>query len=389
MIFYSDFTKNKALDSSAMPLRAYGSLGDGFLQQRVLNELLQWCLPEDARDFNLDSLDGDGSSVNDILALCSNLPFLSERRVVVVTRAERIENMHRSSGKTASKSKAGSPSKRLADGIKNLPPTTVLVLQRTPETPEPGARAGTLRCVNAAVDKAIEDQKKGLIVDCTIVPKKAGLVTAVVRREAQEQGFLLEPSMANFLVERCGHNIEFVLNELEKCALRAGAGNPITRVIIEEMTRRRLQETIFNLTDALGKRQTANAIRLMREMLSSGEPVQVIFAMFIRHLRLLLQARTFLDAGVPLNASTLERLSPELAEQLPKNNLAQLLRGQSWIGEQYAGQARNFSVFELQNALRAALETELAMKGIEGGGGADSRKEPELLLELFVVRLAR
>lgn len=393
MIPYPAFNKKRALDISAAPRRVYGTLGDTFLQQRVLDALLEWCLPEEARDFNLDTLSGDGASVNDILALCSNLPFLSEQRVVVVTRAERIENMHRSgdsAGKTASsRSKAGSPSKRLADGIKNLAPTTVLILQRTPETPEPSARAGTPRCVNAAVDKAIEHQEKGLIVNCTVAPQNANLVTAVIRHEAEEQGYLIEPAVAGFLVERCGRDIAHVLSELEKCALRAGAGNPITPAIIEEMTRRQLQETIFDLTDALGKRQMTEAVRLMREMLSGGEPVQVIFAMFVRHLRQLLQARTFLDAGLPLDASTLGRLPPELAEQLPKSNLAQFLRSQGWIGKQYAAQARNFSVPELQAALQTALKTELALKGIEGGGGADSRKEPELLLELFLMQLAR
>lgn len=392
MILYPAFTKKKALDDSAAPRRVYGTLGDAFLQQRILDALLKWCLPDDARDFNLDVLDGDGTSVNDILALCANLPFLSEQRVIVVTRAERIENMHRSgdsSTPSASKSKAGSPSKRLSDGIKKLTPTTVLILQRTPETPEPGARAGTPRCVNAAVDKAIEHEEKGLIIDCTVLPKNTSLVTTIVQREAQTQGFLLEPSVASFLVERCGRDIALLLSELEKCALRAGAGHPITPAIVEEMTRRQLQETIFDLTDALGKRQTANALRLMREMLNGGEPVQIIFAMFVRHLRQLLQARTFLDAGLPLDASTLGRLPPELAEQLPKDNLAQFLRRQGWIGKQYAAQARNFSVPELQAALQTALKTELALKGIEGGGGADSRKEPELLLELFVMQLVQ
>src|SRR5690606_809179 len=95
MLPYSAFSKKKVLTAESTPRRAYGVLGDAFLQQRVHDALLGWCLDADARDFNLDTIDGEGAGINDVLALCGNLPFLSDRRVVVVARAERLENMHR------------------------------------------------------------------------------------------------------------------------------------------------------------------------------------------------------------------------------------------------------------------------------------------------------
>jgi DNA polymerase-3 subunit delta len=392
VIPYSAFSKKKVLDDGS-PRRAYGVLGDAFLQERVTNALLNWSLDADARDFNLDTIDGEGANISDVLSLCGNLPFLSDRRVVVVNRAERLENMHRAgegedapAGKSKTKSKAGSPAKRLADGLKNLPPTTVLILQRSPETPDPGARASTPRCINANVDKALEGDG-GLIIDCTVSAKDARTPMAVVQNEADARGIALENGVAPFLVERCGHDIALLLSELEKCALRAGEGNFVTRAIVEEMTRRKVTETIFDLTDALGDKKTAHAIGLLRELLESGEAAPQILAMLVRHLRQLLQARTFLDAGLPLDGSTLRRLPPALAAQLPKDNLAAFLQNQSWAGKRFTNQARNFSVPQLQAALQAALEADLAMKGIAGDGGADSKKEPELLLELFVAKL--
>jgi DNA polymerase-3 subunit delta len=394
VIPYSAISKKKVLGEGGAPRRAYGILGDAFLQNRVASTLLNWSLDADARDFNLDTLDGEGASVSDVFSLCGNLPFLSERRVVVVHRAERLENMHRAGeGEDAapqnakSKSKAGSPAKRLADGIKTLPPTTVLILQRSPETPDPGARASTPRCINANVDKALEGDGGGLIIDCTVSPKDARTPIAVVQNEAEARGIALEENVAQFLVERCGHDIALLLSELEKCALRAGEGNFVTRAVVEEMTRRKAQETIFDLTDALGDKKSAHALGLLRELLETGEAAPQILAMLVRHLRQLLQARSFLDAGLPLDGSTLRRLPPALAAQLPKDNLAAFLQNQNWAGKRFTSQARNFSVPQLQEALQAALEADLAMKGIEGDGGADSKKEPELLLELFVAKL--
>jgi DNA polymerase-3 subunit delta len=261
-----------------------------------------------------------------------------------------------------------------------------LILSRSPETPDPGARASTPRCINANVDKALESAG-GLIIDCTVSAKDARTPIAVVQNEAEARGIALENDVAPFLVERCGHDIALLLSELEKCALRAGEGNFVTRAIVEEMTRRKMQDTIFNLTDALGDKQTAHALGLMRELLESGEAAPQILAMLARHLRYLLQGRSFLDAGLPVDGSTLRRLPPALAAQLPKDNLAAFLQNRSWASKSYAAQARNFSVPQLQAALEAALEADLAMKGIEGDGGADSKKEPELLLELFVTKL--
>jgi hypothetical protein len=149
MLPYSAFTLKKAVPNGA-PLPVYGVLGDAYLQQLVVRTLLDAAMDADARDFNMDTVDGESATVGEVLSLCGNLPFLSERRAVVVNRAERLENIGRageSEDEKPTKGKAAkgtlSPAKRLSEGLKNLPPTTLLLLLRTPETPEPGARAST------------------------------------------------------------------------------------------------------------------------------------------------------------------------------------------------------------------------------------------------------
>ena len=399
MLSYSAFTRAKALtkiNNTSVPRRVYGTLGDAFLQKRVVDSLLEWTLPVEARDFNLDTLDGETATIMDVLSRAGNLPFLADYRVVLVQRAERLEGLHRSNeeareGKeksaaeksSAEKSKQ-SPTRRLTDGLSNLPPTTVLILSRTPEVPEPGARAGAPRCVHATVDKAIEGH--GLIIDCTVGSKGAALATAVLNQEAAHRGIPLDSDAVEHLVTRAGHDIAHLLNELEKCALRAGIGEPVTVGIIDEMTKRKPQETIFDLTVALGERRGPRALGLLRELIEGGEAPELILALLVRHLRQLLQACTFLNAGLPLDRSLQTRLPSTLAEQLPRDgreNLVVLLQSQPWLGRRLGQQARNFSISQLETALQSALATDLAMKGIEGDGGSS-----ELLLELLVTRLS-
>ena len=398
MLAYTDFKQSKALPNKA-PLRVYGVLGDGFLQKRVIDALLAWTLPDEARDFNLDVLDGEGSSLTEVLGHCANLPFLADVRVVLVQRAERLEGLSRAgddgeekadkstkgkASKAAPKG-AASPARRLGEGIENLPPTTVLILAHTPETPEPGTKAGTPRCINANVDKNIE--KVGLIVDCTVPLKNAGFVIRVLQNEAAQREIPLAPEAAEHFVKRAGVDIQHLLNELEKCALRAGLGEIVTPQIIDEMVKRTPQDTIFDLADALGAKQTARALGLLRELVNGGDAPERILATLVTHLRQLLQARAFLDARLPLDASLVHRLPPDLAAQLPKDgkdNLASVLQTQGWRGRRLAEQARNFTSEQVEAALQAALAADLAMKGIEGEGGTS-----ELLLELAVLNFGQ
>ena len=318
MLPYQSFSLEKIVPKSG-PHRVYGVLGDAYLQGRVVRSLLDYLLPESegARDFNFDALDGEGSSISDVLSRCGNLPFLSERRVVMVRRAEKLEGLARGGDDGDKKSKGPSATKKLSDGLAALPTTTVLILCRTPETPEPGARRETPRCINANVDKAIEDKKLGVIINCIVDLKAGALATAIVHNEAGERGIPLERGAAELLVQRVGHNIAALLNDLDKCALRAGAGNPVTRHIVQEMTRIAPHESIYDVMDAIGQKRAAHAVALMREILEGGEAPERFLATLTGHIRQLLQARAVLDARLPLDASLSTRIAPQMAPDRP------------------------------------------------------------------------
>ena len=384
---YSAFDAKRALKKGA-PLPVYGVWGDSYLCNRVVASLLEWSLDADARDFNLDTLDGESAKISDVLAATGNLPFLSERRVVLVRRAEKLEGLAREEGGAAKKKKSTdvSPAKRLGEGIEKLPPSTVLILARTPETPEPGDRPGE-RCLNAALDKIIDG--RGLLINCLIPPKNTGVAVAIVENEAAAKDIPLARGAAAHLVERCGTDIAALLSELEKCALRAGVGEAVTAPVIDEMTKRALSETVFDLTDAIGARAGARALGNLRELLGAGEPPELVMSLIVRHLRQLMQARALLDAGLSLDASAARRISPALMAQLPqgRDNLASALQTQGWMGGRLSAQARHFSGAQLSRALELAFEADLAAKGIEGNGGFESRDESKASLEILVAKL--
>lgn len=391
---FQAFNRKKATpNGGAFPV--YGIWGDAYLQDQIVDSILDWSLDADARDFNLDTLDGESARLADVFALGANLPFLSERRVVLVKRAEKIKDLGsgEDSGARKKKSAKGSSTKavsstnRFADGLATLAPTTILILARTPETPEPGERAGE-RCLGAAPDRAIDE--RGMLVNCVVPAKGSTLAVSILESEAAARQIPLAPQSASHMVERCGADIALLVSELEKCALRAGIGQNVTPAIIDEMTQSALHNSVFDLSDAIGARAGERALTIVREVFERGVAPELVLTLIVKHLRQLLQARTFIDAGLSLDASIARRISPDLMSQLPadgRDNLALALGSQSWLGGRLSSQARRFSVPQLSRALEMAFMADLEMKGIEGDGGFDSKHSSAASIEILVARL--
>ena len=388
---YAALDETKAAPKG-VPFRVYGIWGDAFLQDEALKFLLDVLIEADARDFNLDVLDGETAKIADVLAATANYPFLSDRRVVVVKRAEKLEGLARAEAADSKKKSAKSgpsPAQKLIEGLKNVPETTALILARTPETPEPGDKPGE-RCINANVDKAIEDEKRGLLVNCAVPAKNVEFVARILEFQARKREIPLARGAANHLVERCGNNVAFLIGELEKCALAAGIGAPVTLPIIDAMTRPQLGDTVWDLIDFIGTKQGGKAIAALRELYERGEAPEKILGALVPHLRKLLQARTFLDLGLPLDRSLGSRLPAHVGAQLPseyKENLALQFASNAWNAPKLAAQAKRFNVAQLSRALELALEADLAGKGIEGDGGFDSKDNSRAGLEILVAKL--
>ena len=104
------------------------------------------------------------------------------------------------------------------------------------------------------------------------------------------------------------------------------------------------EETIFELVDALGNRQTARAAELFQEKVHEGADPFYLFSMFIRQFRLLIQARYLLDRG--------ERAA----------GIAEQMKQRPFVADKLARQARNFTLPQLEQIYRRLLEIDVDAK---------------------------
>jgi len=118
--------------------------------------------------------------------------------------------------------------------------------------------------------------KAGAVVDCGRVSDTRA-ATAWVATLARERGNVLGPGVAEVLLERTGFDLSRIDDELEKLALAVGVGTSATADDVRRLVTGRRQFAIDELTERLARRDTGDAIRILRGLLQDGEaPLRVV-----------------------------------------------------------------------------------------------------------------
>jgi DNA polymerase-3 subunit delta len=125
---------------------------------------------------------------------------------------------------------------------------------------------------------------------------KTPQLAAWVKEEIKTRGGQITAPALNLLIVTVGDNLWQLSGELDKLINYKG-GQTIIEQDIELLTHGKLDENIFNLTDAITNRQTARALKLIREQLQAGANEQYLLGMILRQFRILIQLKSLLENG--------------------------------------------------------------------------------------------
>jgi DNA polymerase-3 subunit delta len=340
-------------------------------KRAALNALIERAVDPEGRDFDLEFFDGDALTTTGeaVLAAVSAMPMFSERRLVVVTDAGRLRDRRHARD-----------AERLAAGLGKLPPRACLafVAWSEPEGTASDAWSGRKRgAVPEKLEAAIRAAGKILLFSAVKPEEAAGFAVA----EAAERGKKLPPALAAMLVRATGPDLDRVANEVEKLVQYAGEQPVIGPEDLRALVPAPPDDNIFHLLDAIGDRQGQQALRLLGELLESGEPPWRILTMIARQLRLIWQAKYLLEEGVSLAAAG--AAPEEVKALLPADGgILPLLARQPFQASKLARQARAFSWEQLQRGLDRLVKCDAGTKGWESGVD-----DPVLALELLVLDL--
>jgi len=281
-------------------------------------------------DFNLETFDGESASADDVVAACNTLPFVSERRLVIVRGVEKMPK----DGSDALVRYAEDPS-----------PTTILALVAK-------------KLAKSTRLYKIVDKIGGIIERKAPEPRE---YPRAVQEMFARSGKRISLEGAEYLVGAVGRDLQRLSVEVGKAVAYSGTRTEISLADVEEVASTTAKTSVFELGTALGNRDCAAALKLLNRLLGDGESVFGLHALALRQLRDLLSARALIDRG-----------------EGSDEQLARVLGRPSWQMRNLGRQARKFSAGELVSLLRAAAASEEEMK---------TSRDPRLAFERWIVKV--
>lgn len=230
-------------------------------------------------DVNTTTLDGASVSLAELEAAWSTIPFLADRRTVMVRGL--LARMERGRGGGSARSR----------GIED---EWTDIGERLAHVPE----SSDVIFVDAAVNRgnpllrAIRSLAQVHEFRLPSVREMPGWV----RQRADRLGAAIEPSAISALVDAIGNDTRLINMELQKLALYRSDGM-IRRQDVEAMVSYVREANIFAAVDAALEGRAGIALRLVHQLLDAGRPPTYLITMLARQVRFLIVAKDMKARG--------------------------------------------------------------------------------------------
>ena len=245
---------------------------ESFLIRRELNKVLDERLPSAARDFNFDAIEGGDVEAKRLMEIARTFPVFSgvptSRRVIWVKNSHELKK---------------SEMDRLGPLLSEIPETTDLILTGG----KPDRRLSFWQKVGA-IGKVREFRP--------LYPRE---VPNWVSQETRAAGLQISPDAAQWLGSFVAPDLSLLHMTLQKLFLLKGSERTISLADVESAVTSFSWRSVFELTDAVGRRDLAGSLRLFRGMFTAGESPVGLLTILARHFRILLKVKEGESEGIP------------------------------------------------------------------------------------------
>lgn len=300
----------------------YGA--EDFLRKEYRERLKRALSPEED-SMNYSYYEGKDISVGEIIDLAETMPFLAERRTII------IENSPFFKG----------DGEKMAEYLNSVPDTTYFVF------------------VEETVDKRSKMYKSvkqnGSIVEVSITEDK--LITWILQLLKKDNKKITTNTM-HYLLEKIGTNMETIRQEVEKLICYCYDKEVITEEDIDAVCTTQMNNQIFEMLDAMANKRQKVALQMYHNLLALREPPMKILYLIGRQFNLLMQTKMLKQRGYG------DRVIAEKIGVPP------------FAGTKYVNQASKFKMEDLKKAVEECVEADEAVKN----GSRNDRLSVELLI---------
>ena len=299
-------------------------------------------------DVNTTTLNGATVSLAELEAAWSTIPFLADKRTVVVRGLLARMEQGRGGGSSRSRGMDGEWAD-IGERLAHVPDSTELIF----------------------VDAAISRNNPLLSAIRPLAQVHEFRLPSVrdmpgwVRQRANRLGAAIEPSAISALVDAIGNDTRLIDMELQKLAIYRSAGRSdgmIRRQDVEAMVSYVREANIFAAVDAALEGRAGFALRLAHQLLAEGRSSTYVITMLARQVRFLIVAKDMKSRG------------------LQQDEIGRRLSIRGYPLTKTMQQEGRFSAERLAEIHRKLLEADLSIKT----GAADE----EMALDALIVGLS-
>ena len=299
---------------------------------------------------NTTILDGQQVTLDQLRAVCETMPFLSERRLVIVNGLlERFEPKSKSSGQKKITPVANQQNeyKLLATYISKIPDSTILVLI--------DGRLGRNNPLFRALSARAEVKTFPLLRNTEL--------RKWIQRRVIEEGGSISPGAVDLLVKLVGSNLWIMKSEINKLVLFS-SGRRIEEEDVKRVVSYAHQANVFAMVDAILEFKAGIAEQSLHQLLEGGAAPAYLLVMLLRQLRMIVRVKELRGQGKP---------EVEIQNKLGLTSEFALRKTLE--------QASRYSWERLKEVYHKLLETDLSIKTGKYGG--------ELALNILIVELCQ
>ena len=265
-------------------------------------------------DFNVQRFSGDALDLEQLRAACGALPFLAERRLVVVEQAHKIPSRE---------------ADRLNELMNDLPDTAALVFIEE-------IISDRLREYEKSsfLHAWARDHSDRAYVRAYVNPRGSAFVSWLSERAEGR----IEPDAAQVLAHYVEEDPLLAEQELQKLLNYVDDERPISVEDVELLTPARGQLDIFSVVDKLGS--TKGTLPRLQRLLDDQDPAYV-FLMLVRQFRLMILARRAIETGA----------DPVASMKVPP-----------FVARKISAQSQRYTASELEGIYQRLLELDVSVK---------------------------
>jgi DNA polymerase-3 subunit delta len=237
---------------------------ESFLLMEAEKDLRDRLIPEGERDLNSMMLYGWEANLGGVLEFLQTLPFLGNRRLLVIREIQKFEEW-----------------KHLVGYLKDPNPASLLLMTSS-ELKRSNAQFKTLSS-HAETSELKRPYGKTLI--------------KWVGDRFRKSGKSIDSELCEILIQIAGEDLGILATEIEKVVLSSGDGDRITQEDLSVSVPGGI-EIVFNLLDALGDHNGSKAMSSLRALLMGDSPPEYLVHMMAWHYRQLLRGRELVKSGL-------------------------------------------------------------------------------------------